>query len=72
MAKRARFAAPGCLSDSAPAAPARPALAPLPSAGAAANSGVAADKQYYTVLFTKRSNKVRRGWPGARRLLRTC
>lgn len=55
-AKRPRFVAPSRLGAAAPTAQTRPALAPLAiGSTSAADIG---DRQYYTVLYTKRSNKV--------------
>ncbi len=55
-AKRPRFVAPSRLSAAAPTAQTRPALAPL--ANGSTSAADAGDRQYYTVLYTKRSNKV--------------
>ncbi|KAK9822627.1 hypothetical protein WJX81_000343 [Elliptochloris bilobata] len=58
-AQRARFAPPNGLISAPPPVAARQALAPLPSVSGAAHANNDTDQQYFTVLYTKRSNKKR-------------
>ena len=55
MAKRARFAAPSCLKS---AVPARQTLKSI-AINTATVAGAGHDNHYFTVLYTKRSNKVK-------------